>query len=155
MPHLQASVQISYDRANPQHHHRQGLDAISMHRISVGGPQTKLITVDDLSEPMHSSTLKYRTTDSGTLEEIRSRDSLGQFGSKIQTLVKHLLYLEERRPGSKSICFSAWSDSLAIVSYALETNGITYLRMDGRNKKANPIREFQTDPQYQVLLLHG
>lgn len=139
----------------PQGRHRQRLDAASVHRISVGDSQTKPVTVDDLLDSMHSSGLKYRTIDNDMLEEIRSRDSVGQFGSKIQTLVKHLLYMKERQPTSKSICFSAWSDSLAIVSYALETNGITYLRIDGPNKKANPVREFQTNPRYQVLLLHG
>jgi SNF2 family DNA or RNA helicase len=138
----------------PQRHNRQSLDTTSIHRISVSDSQIKPVTVNDLLNPPRS-TLRYRTIDSDILEEIRSRDSLGKFGSKIQTLIKHLLYLKDSQPGSKSICFSAWSDSLGMVSYALETNGITYLRIDGPNKKTNPVREFQTNPRYQVLLLHG
>jgi E3 ubiquitin-protein ligase SHPRH len=39
-------------------------------------------------------------------------ESLGDFGSKIQTLVRHLLYLQTEDPGAKSIVFSAWADSL-------------------------------------------
>jgi len=39
-------------------------------------------------------------------------ESFGGFGSKIQTLVRHLLYLQITDPGAKSIVFSAWADSL-------------------------------------------
>jgi E3 ubiquitin-protein ligase SHPRH len=39
-------------------------------------------------------------------------ESFGDFGSKIQTLVCHLLYLQMTDPGAKSIVFSAWADSL-------------------------------------------
>lgn len=39
-------------------------------------------------------------------------ESFGDFGSKIQTIVRHLLYLQMTDPGAKSIVFSAWADSL-------------------------------------------
>ena len=39
-------------------------------------------------------------------------ESHGSFGSKIQTLVRHLLYLQVSDPGCKTIVFSAWADSL-------------------------------------------
>lgn len=125
-----------------------------MHRITFAGPVTDPITVDELLPPPRTL-LQYNTIDSNALQDIVARDSLGQFGSKIQTLIQHLLYLKENEPGSKSICFSAWSDSLTIVAYALEVNGITYLRNDGTKKNVNPVHVFQTDAQYQVLLLHG
>jgi len=53
------------------------------------------------------------------LEAIRQVQILGDFGSKIQTLVKHLLYLQVNDPGSKSIVFSAWADSLHSTSFVL------------------------------------
>lgn len=40
-------------------------------------------------------------------------DSNGSYGSKIQTLVRHLLHIQVVDPGAKSIIFSAWADSLA------------------------------------------
>lgn len=126
-----------------------------MHRIAFTHSPTDPVTVDDLLPTLHTSRLQYNVIDADVFEDIIARDSVGQFGSKIQTLVKHLLYLKEHKPGSKSICFSAWSDSLAIVSYALEVNGILYLRMEGTKGRVNPVREFQMDPKYQVLLLHG
>ena len=39
-------------------------------------------------------------------------ESYGDYGSKIQTLIRHLLYLKFTDVGAKSIVFSAWADSL-------------------------------------------
>ena len=36
----------------------------------------------------------------------------GSYGSKIETLVQHLLYIQVTEPEAKSIVFSAWADSL-------------------------------------------
>ena len=44
--------------------------------------------------------------------EIETIESYGSYGTKIQTLVRHLLYLQIKEPGAKSIVFSAWADSL-------------------------------------------
>lgn len=71
----------------------------------------------------------------------------GSYGSKIQTLVKHLLYLEVIEPGAKSIVFSAWADSLHsedwwflsslglssddIISQSLNTHCRAMVRSDG------------------------
>jgi len=73
-------------------------------------------------------------------EEIQAIESDGDFGSKVQTLVRHLLYLQITEPGAKSIVFSAWADSLysalrnfhvkltdervTVVQYALQLNGM-------------------------------
>jgi hypothetical protein len=50
--------------------------------------------------------------DPDVFEAIKQIEALGDFGSKIQMLVKHLLYLQVNDPGSKSVVFSAWADSL-------------------------------------------
>jgi len=44
--------------------------------------------------------------------EIQTMESDGSYGSKIQTLVRHLLHIQLVDPGAKSIVFSAWADSL-------------------------------------------
>ena len=44
--------------------------------------------------------------------EIQTMETYGDFGSKIQALVRHLAYLKLKDPGAKSIIFSAWADSL-------------------------------------------
>lgn len=50
--------------------------------------------------------------DSKLFDEIKTMESFGDYGSKIQTLVRHLLYLKFTDHGAKSIVFSAWADSL-------------------------------------------
>lgn len=44
-------------------------------------------------------------------------ESIGSYGSKIDTLTRHLLYLKLSEPGAKSIVFSAWADSLLSEFY--------------------------------------
>jgi E3 ubiquitin-protein ligase SHPRH len=82
-------------------------------------------------------------------------ESFGDYGSQVQTLVRHLLYLESTEPGTKSIVFSAWADSLSILQYALRENGIAYLRIDQRSRGQTAANKFKSDPTIRVLLLHG
>lgn len=126
-----------------------------MYRISFSGPKNEPVTVDELLPSLPRNNLQYNTIAPDILAKIMSKESIGQFGSKIQTLVQHLLYLKDCEPGTKSIVFSAWSDSLTLVAYALKVNDITFLRVDHTTQKKNPAREFQINPSYQVLLLHG
>lgn len=100
--------------------------------------------------------IEFNTINPQVFHEIQHFDSLGMYGSKIQTLVKHLLWCQAQEAcGSKSIVFSAWADSLKIISHALEANGIPFLRVDAARTKFNPAREFHNNSEYQVLLLHG
>lgn len=56
--------------------------------------------------------IEYNTIEPNLFESIQMMESHGSYGSKIQTLVRHLLYLQVADPDSKSIVFSAWADSL-------------------------------------------
>ncbi|KAJ3979483.1 SNF2 family N-terminal domain-containing protein [Lentinula detonsa] len=95
--------------------------------------------------PTSRRKIDYNMIDPTIFETILSMEAIGDYGSKIQTLVRHLMYLEQTDPGSKSIVFSAWADSLAIVEHALRDNG------DG------PVKKFKANPENQisVLLLHA
>lgn len=62
--------------------------------------------------PRSKRVIDYNVIDSQTFDEIQKVESMGNYGSKIQTIVRHLLYLQETDPGAKSIVFSAWADSL-------------------------------------------
>ncbi|KAG8904371.1 hypothetical protein FRC01_008755, partial [Tulasnella sp. 417] len=102
--------------------------------------------------------IKYNTISAETLEALAKVESFGnpgQYGSKIQTLVRHLLLIEENDPGAKSIVFSAWADSLHIIEHALAANGISCIRIDANAGKRTAAHQFQTNPAIRVLLLHG
>ena len=62
--------------------------------------------------PKSRRRIEYNMIDPSLFESIQMMESHGSYGSKIQTLVRHLLYLQVSDPDSKSIVFSAWADSL-------------------------------------------
>ncbi|KLO16506.1 hypothetical protein SCHPADRAFT_823117 [Schizopora paradoxa] len=107
--------------------------------------------------PQSKRVIDYNAIDSQIFDDIQRVESVGNYGSKIQSIVRHLLYLQETEPGAKSIVFSAWADSLFILEHALTANGITCLRIDQRVKKGkeHAAKKFRTDPGILVLLLHG
>ncbi|KAI5120240.1 hypothetical protein M0805_007544 [Coniferiporia weirii] len=105
--------------------------------------------------PRSKRVIEYNVIDKEAFEEIQKVDCLGSYGSKIETLVRHLLYLEDVDPGCKSIVFSAWADSLYILERAMKENGITCLRIDQTKGKQNAAKLFKTDNRIRVLLLHG
>lgn len=61
----------------------------------------------------HNKRLSIAVKDSALFADIQTMESNGSYGNKIQTLVRHLLYIQLVDPGAKSIVFSAWADSLA------------------------------------------
>lgn len=131
------------------------MQRITLSRSANNKSEAKVIGIDELLPQSDNPALQYNSISPSLLAEIQSMESIGQFGSKIQTLVKHLLWMKENEPGAKSIVFSAWSDSLDLVAWALENNGVTFLKIDASNRKFSPAREFQVNDKHQVLLLHG
>ncbi|KAH9068111.1 SNF2 family N-terminal domain-containing protein [Lactarius deliciosus] len=109
---------------------------------------------DDLI-PKSRRKIEYSTISPGLLAEIDTMEVRGSYGTKIDTLVRHLLYLQLADGGAKSIVFSAWEDSLHIVEHALTRNGIPTLRIDSGNRKQDAAAKFRNDPNILVLLLHG
>lgn len=66
------------------------------------------------NEPVPKSRrqIEYNLVSEGVLDSVQMMESHGSYGSKIETLIKHLLYVQIVEPGAKSIVFSAWADSL-------------------------------------------
>ncbi|KAJ7453930.1 hypothetical protein B0H11DRAFT_2176342 [Mycena galericulata] len=105
--------------------------------------------------PKSRRQIAYNMIDEKILSEIQSTPSFGDHGNKIQTLVRHLLYLRNVDPGAKSIVFSAWADSLFIVEQALRENGVSCLRIDQNRKGMPAVKKFSSSDDIDVLLLHG
>jgi len=61
--------------------------------------------------------IHFCTLDSAVFQKIEAMESFGDYGNKIQTLIRHLLYIQQTDPGAKSIVFSAWADSLTSMSF--------------------------------------
>ncbi|TRM58251.1 SNF2 family N-terminal domain-containing protein [Schizophyllum amplum] len=133
-------------------------------RVPINPKSLQRFTVDDKKAPPPAQPSKngeaapqtrrrieYNTIDPGTYKDIQAVECEGDYGHKIQTLIRHLLYIQLSDEGAKSIVFSAWADSLFILQNAMRENGIPCLRID----QADAANKFRTDPTMQVLLLHG
>ncbi|KAJ6581273.1 SNF2 family N-terminal domain-containing protein [Mycena capillaripes] len=134
---------------------RVAIDPEKLERFAVAEqpPEPKL---EGGAEPVPKSRRKidYNMIDPQIFREIQTLPSFGDFGNKIQTLVRHLSYLRNVDPGAKSIVFSAWADSLFIVERALRENGISCLRIDQNRKGLTAAKKFASE-DIDVLLLHG
>jgi len=136
-------------------------------RVAVNPDTVQRFTVDTVNlepppqpkagepAPKSSRTITYNAIDPSIFSDIQTMETYGDYGSKIQTLVRHLLYLKLTDVGAKSIVFSAWADSLHIVEWALKENGIRCLRIDQKSKNESAANVFRTNPDILVLLLHG
>jgi hypothetical protein len=73
------------------------------------------------SIPKSRRKIEYNTIGPSLLAEIDTMEVCGSYGTKIDTLVRHLLFLQLTDAGAKSIVFSAWEDSLHSAHYSVDT----------------------------------
>ena len=86
------------------------------------------------------------------LNQIKNIDLRGpSFGSKIDFLCRHLLWLREHDPGSKSIIFSQYREFIDVLARAFQEYKITSTRVDAKNG----IETFKSDPAVECFLLHA
>ncbi|EXJ79381.1 hypothetical protein A1O3_08883 [Capronia epimyces CBS 606.96] len=86
------------------------------------------------------------------LNQIKNIDLRGpSFGSKIDFLCRHLLWLREHDPGSKAIIFSQYREFIDVLARAFAEHKISSTRIDVKNG----IEKFKSDPAVECFLLHA
>jgi hypothetical protein len=68
------------------------------------------MAVDLPHQPPRLAEVEYNRISIASWKEIQEVEVAGSYGDKIGSLVKHLVWLQENDPGTKSIVFSAWAD---------------------------------------------
>lgn len=96
-----------------------------------------------------SNTNIYSSISQDALDDIKSIELRGSFGSKIDSIARHLIHLGVTDPGSKAVIFSQYRDFLQVFGKALQTFKIGYSNI--ADKKG--IQRFQDDPNTQCFLL--
>jgi E3 ubiquitin-protein ligase SHPRH len=91
----------------------------------------------------------YSDVDAKLMNEIKSIDLPASYGTKIDTLGRHLHWIREHDPGAKSIVFSQYRDFLDVLSTALHEFKIGHSRL-GRKEA---VERFRHDPSVDCLLL--
>ncbi|MCJ1443122.1 MAG: hypothetical protein MMC23_003619 [Stictis urceolatum] len=94
----------------------------------------------------------YSGINSKTLAEIKNVDILGSFGTKIDTLARHIIWLRSSDPGAKSIIFSQFRDFLDILARAFRRFKIGFATIDD---KKQGIERFKKDSSVECFFLHA
>ncbi|KAI9744313.1 MAG: hypothetical protein M1818_002465 [Claussenomyces sp. TS43310] len=120
-------------------------------------PQELKVAEENIEMPSESSrgvnrSAIYSDISNSTLAQIKNVELEGpSFTTKIDTLARHLIWLRESDPGSKSIIFSQFKEFLDILSRALTAFRIGHTSID----KAGGIERFKRDPAIECFLLHA
>lgn len=84
-----------------------------------------------------------------TMNRIKAIDLPGSYGTKIDTLARHIIWIREKDPGAKSIIFSQYSDYLAVLSEALTEFKIGNTSIHAKNG----VEQFWKNPGIECFLL--
>ena len=94
---------------------RVAINEAKLQRFSTdarGPEQAPTRLLNNEPAPKSRRCFEYNIISRAVMDSIETMDCLGSYGSKIETLVKHLLFCQAIETGAKSIVFSAWADSL-------------------------------------------
>lgn len=100
------------------------------------------------SSPRQQSAI-YSEVDNKLLNELKAIDLPASFGTKIDTLGRHLLWIREHDPGAKAIVFSQYRDFLDVLGRAFGTFKIGYSRLG----RPGAVEKFRHDASVDCLLL--
>lgn len=93
-------------------------------------------------EPSPKNSSLYTDVSSGTLREIKNIELDSFFGTKIDTLARHILWLRMHDPGCKSVIFSQYRGFLEVLGIAFARHKIGFSSVDSKNG----IEDFKGDP---------
>ncbi|KAK1835366.1 putative ATP-dependent helicase IRC20 [Podospora conica] len=136
------------------------LDRTDLHDITLKPQVLKVHTevgqggresLNQQGSPSKVSTI-YSECNPEQLAEIKNIELDGpNFTTKVDTLVRHLLWLRESDPGAKSVVFSQYREFLDVLRIAFDRYRIGYSLCD----KPNGIATFVEDAGTEVFLMHA
>ena len=103
---------------------------------------------------------KKRCTEFDSLLKDLSAINLSEsFGTKLDTIVKHIIHLKSIDPLVKVLIFSQWEQVLEIMTKSLDLNRIPWIRIEHSSKKrmhkGKSVVEFQNNPNISAFLLNS
>ncbi|KAJ8096835.1 SNF2 family N-terminal domain-containing protein [Lipomyces tetrasporus] len=91
----------------------------------------------------------YSDMNEEALNKIKSIDLVGSYGSKIDMILRHMIWLREQEPNVQVVLFSQWADFLYLLGMALFRHSIKYATVE-RN-----MEQFKSNPEVMCFLLHA
>ncbi|PVH17708.1 uncharacterized protein CXQ87_000601 [Candidozyma duobushaemuli] len=101
----------------------------------------------------------YKQLDDETLRRISSIKLKNSYGSKVDLIVKQVLYLRSKDPQVQIVVFSQWQDLLVILAYAFDMAEISYVSAKGsqvanyKKKQEDPVEEFKRKDNIKTCFL--
>lgn len=103
------------------------------------------------------------------LQELSGVQLAGDWGTKLNTIVRGIMRLKQTDPSAKSLVFTQWAQMVDVISLALRMNRISHARMDSKdarlsasvhtvgrqntNTVGRAVSRFISDPECLVLVL--
>ena len=107
-------------------------------------------TGSSITKDSESSTIYSGIRDS-ILNQIKNIDLDGSFGTKIDTLARHILWIRAHDAGAKSIVFSQYKDFLDVLARAFGQFKIGFTGID----RKDGIQKFKNDASMECFFLHA
>ncbi|KAL9043154.1 MAG: hypothetical protein Q9180_000090 [Flavoplaca navasiana] len=101
----------------------------------------------------NSSQSIYTDINASTLNEIKNvdMDVKRSFGTKVDSIARHVIWLREHDPGTKSIVFSQFRDFLSVLSVAFANYKIGHTSIDSKDG----VQRFKEDAGMECLFMHA
>jgi E3 ubiquitin-protein ligase SHPRH len=79
------------------------------------------------------------------------------FGTKLDTIVRHIIHLKTLDPLVKVLIFSQWEQVLELLTKSLDLNHVSWIRMENNHRmhKGKAVVEFQNDANLTAFLLNS
>ncbi|KAK7206551.1 SNF2 family N-terminal domain-containing protein [Myxozyma melibiosi] len=101
------------------------------------------------SSPKAAARAIYADVSEEALNQIKAVDLVQSYGSKIDMILRHMIWLRETTPNVQVVLFSQFTDFLNLVATALSNHGIRYATVE------NNMDKFKSNPEYMCFLLHA
>ncbi|KAG7838597.1 hypothetical protein KL943_000673 [Ogataea angusta] len=120
-----------------------------------------------MSEVNRDLSRLYQSLDPTMLKEISSIELKKNYGSKVDMIVRQIIYLKQMEPDVQILVYSQWTDFLKFLGRALRQNGISFLSSsdvthgEPNTKKgrstfgSKEIDKFKRDPRITCFLLNA
>lgn len=115
--------------------------------------------VDTSSSSSKTVDLVYQQLEKEELFRIQCIGLTSSYGSKVDLIVKQVLYLRSLDADVQIVIFSQWQDLLVILAFAFDKAGITYVSAKGlhvaayKNRKLDPVEEFKDKTSLKTCFL--
>lgn len=93
----------------------------------------------------------YSAIEDVALDQIKAVSLTHSFGTKIDMLARHIIWLRERDPGAKSIIFSQYKEFLDFLGTAFTTLKVGF----ASSLRRQTVADFRDDPSRECYLLHA